>query len=395
MKVLIIAAFPGLAFMPRGYQLAKHLTELGDQVHYITWDPYTTNIRDIKKSLSSSLRYKAYIKDGVIVHKTRRLPFPFPPINGCMFKKFVSQISKREGLEAIISASFFNEFEPPFDLPLVYDLWDHFESFSNMYDGRVRRFGFRYIVNMKKCIRAQIKHAAAVTAVSDILVDYAKKINPNIPAYKILNGVGSLFLEASLEKSKNKLGKDSMVYVANFTEWANLPKLIQATRLVKTNYPDIKLVLVGDGPAVPGAKELVRNLGLSEHVHFVGHVEHEEVVSIISSCEIALCPFQKNLHTDAAFPIKIMEYTALGKKIVSSNLEEVKLLDFPNIVVYDESKGVEELANAIVKAFTADIDPSETRKYAYKYTWTVIAKQFQSVLREVVEQRKGQASKGE
>lgn len=184
----------------------------------------------------------------------------------------------------------------------------------------------------------------------------------------------------------HRLGKDSMVYVSNFSEWANLPKLIQATRLVKTNYPDIKLVLVGAGPSVSRSKELVRSLKLSEHVEFLGRIEREGVVCIVNRCEIALSTCKKDLYRDSAFPLKLMEYTALGKKIVSSNLEEVKLLGFSNITFYDESKGAEELADAIVTAFNTDIDQHEIRKLTYKHRWIDVAEQFHSIIGNVLAQ---------
>jgi glycosyltransferase involved in cell wall biosynthesis len=374
---------PTNVFVARGYHLAKHLAELGDEVHFVIWDRYPTDISNIKKNLSSSLKYVEYIKDGVVIHKIRRLPFFFPLINAYMFRKLVSQICKRESLDAIIASSFINEVVPPFDLPLIYDLWDHSES-NLEYAGSVARFGLNYILNLKKSVHAQIKNAAAVTAVSDILVAYAKKINPNIPVYKIVNGVDSLFLEATLKKPKNKAGRHSMVYAGYFAKWSNLPKLLEATRLLKGSYPDIELVLAGNGPLFSVAKELVGSLGLSDHVTFLGHVPREKLPGIINSCEIALSPLTKDLHTDCAFPIKIMEYTALGKKIVSSNLEEVKLLGFPNIVLYDENNGVHELVNGIITAFNMDIDQYETRRLAFKYTWKEIAQQFHHVIQKVI-----------
>jgi len=387
MKISIISNWHADLFVSRGYHLAKHLAELGDEVHYITWDPHPTNVSAIKTNLSSSLKYAAHIKDGVVVHKIRRLPFFFPPINGYMFRQFLARLSKREGLDAIISASMSNELEPPFDLPLIYDFWDHQEIFWDMYAGPVSRFGMKHVLNQRKTIHTQVKHAGAATAVSDILVNYAKKINPDIPVYKIPNGVDSLFLETSLAPPQDKLGKYSMAYESVFGEYANLPKLIEATKLLKASYPDIRLMLAGDGVSVPAAKELVGSLGLSEQVTFLGRVPREKLPSIINRCEIGLCPFVKNLYTDSAFPIKIMEYTALGKRIVSSDLEEVKLLGFPNITLYDESKGVEQLANAIITAFNADTDQRGTRKLASRYTWRSIAQQFRGVLQEVVAQR--------
>jgi len=389
MKILIIPANPGHVFLARGYQVAKHLAEHGDQVHFLTWDPYPRDISSIKKNLSSSLKHLEYGADGVMVHKVPRLPFFFPPVNGCMFRKLVSQISEREGLDVIISATFLNEVEPPFDLPLVYDLWDHWEAYYDIFAGRLETFGVKYILNLRKSIHTQIKHAAAITAVSNVLVDYAKRINPDVPVYKIPNGVDTLFLDTPRATLRNEFGEYSMVYVGSFGGWSNLLKLIQATSLLTRICPAIKLVLVGEGPEIPGAKELVKSLRLTENVVFLGLVPREKVPGIINGCEIALCPRQKNLWGDSSFPIKVIEYTALGKKIVSSNVEEVTSLGFPNITLYDDSKGVEELANGIMTAFNTDIDQNETRKLAYRYTWKDMAQQFHSILQKTITQRKG------
>lgn len=392
MKILIIPAAPELFFVHRGYLLAKQLVLLGDEVHFIIWDPYPypTDICKIMQNLSSSLRYISFVRDGVTVHKIRRLSFFFPLINRYMFRKLVSQICKREHLDVIVSESCINEVQPPSDLPLVYDLIDHNEAFGDIHLSGVNRFAYKYILQVKDTIHTQIKHAAAVTAVSNILVDYAKNINPNVPVYKIPNGVDPLFLEAPLERPPNMLGKYSMVYVSQFGEWANLPKIIEATSLLRRSHPDISLVLVGDGPAVPEAKQLVRKLGLSGSVTFLGWVEREEVLNIVGESAIALSPCKKDLYRDSAFPLKILEYTALGKKIVSSNLEEVGLLNFPNIILYDESKGVQELANGIITAFNTDIDQCEIRKLAFKYTWKDAANQFRGVIQKaIIAQRKG------
>jgi hypothetical protein len=74
--------------------------------------------------------------------------------------------------------------------------------------------------------------------------------------------------------------------------------------------------------------------------------------------------------------------------IVSSDIEEVKSLDFPNIVFYDDRGGVEELATAIIAAFNKDIDQQKTREHAYEYTWSRIATQYQKILEGVCTSRK-------
>jgi glycosyltransferase involved in cell wall biosynthesis len=334
------------------------------------------------------MHYREYYKDGVLIHKVRRLPFFCPPINGYIFRKLIHEIYKKDGLDAIISASFFNEVQPPLDFPLIYDFVDDFEGWSDIYATAIERFGLKYILKLKKCIHTQIKHAAAVTAVADTLVKHAKEINPAINIYKIVNGVDAFFLNTSLEKRGYDFGKHSMVYLSLFERWGNFAKIFEATKMLKSIYPDIKLVLIGDGEPVPEAKKLVKTMGMEKHIIFMGYVPHEKVPDIVNGCEIAVSPLKKDVRMDSCFPITIIEYTALGKKIVSSDLDEVKLLNFPNIFLYDENKGIEELVNAIETAFNTNIDNYATRRLACNYTWEGIAQEFRNILRLVIVRRK-------
>ena len=116
----------------------------------------------------------------------------------------------------------------------------------------------------------------------------------------------------------------------------------------------------------------------------------DKVVDIVNNCAISLMPFKKDAFTDASFPIKIIEYTALGKVVVSSNLSEVGLLQFPNIVFYDDHKGTEELSNCIVQAFDLNIDINKTRDLVLKYTWNDIAGQLQKIIDDVINAKREQ-----
>jgi glycosyltransferase involved in cell wall biosynthesis len=377
MRVLVIPHAQTLD--SRGYFLAKHLAKIGDEVHFITWDPYPRDLMTIKENIISSLKYFTYLKDNVTVHKIRRMPFFAPPINANMFKHFVKYITKLYGLDIIISQSFINELEPPKDLPLIYDLVDHHEAYRDLYAGNIEKFGLNYILNLKKTVRNQVNHAKAVVAVSDILVDYASNINSKVKIYKISNGVDSSFLTHKL-KTENYFGEYSMAYVSKFTFWSNLPKLLQAIKILSDNYPKIKLLLIGDGKPIQEAKSIVRKLGISTNVIFCGNVPRSNVPQLVLMCKIALIPVIKDLRSDSSSPITIMEYTALGKIIVSTDLEEVKSLKFPNIVFYNQSKDSNDLARAIMEALKKDILQTEIRELALKYSWDNIANEFHNIM---------------
>jgi len=126
------------------------------------------------------------------------------------------------------------------------------------------------------------------------------------------------------------LDKNKVVYNPNAapTEWTELPSLkekfqicyigglsnpfyhheiaIKAISILKDEFPNLKLILVGDGICKNDLTGLVKDLGVQEQVKFLGHVPFPEVNRIIreSMIGLALNPWLGQ---------KEMEYAACGK----------------------------------------------------------------------------------
>ena len=61
---------------------------------------------------------------------------------------------------------------------------------------------------------------------------------------------------------------------------------IKAIPLVLKKVPNVKFILLGDGPLEPELKELARKLGVYENVVFVGSVPHEEMPKYLASVDV-------------------------------------------------------------------------------------------------------------
>ncbi len=88
--------------------------------------------------------------------------------------------------------------------------------------------------------------------------------------------------------------------------------------------------------------------------------------------EICLNISDKNRFRDAASPMKVFEYSALAKKVVSSRLDGVTGLGFDNIWFFDDESWDESLKQAIGRACDAEVDPTVVRGQVAKYAWTVL-----------------------
>ena len=254
LKILIIPMLP--TFFGRRYQLAKHLAK-NHEVHLLTWTmPYPFTLKNLSNSLLCSWKKSDYKKDGIIIHKIRRLPFFMPPINRSLFRKQVREINQKYKLDGIISQSFFNETEPPEELPLYFDYNDDYPMFAKIYGSLLYKFAYT-VLGVNKAIKEQLKRARAVFAVSSLLEDKASQLNPRV--FKIPNGVDDILIDIATTNQDTKFKKHSISYVSTFGRWSQILPLIDVVADMKHEFPDIHLTLVGDGSELLAARQLIKS----------------------------------------------------------------------------------------------------------------------------------------
>jgi len=91
--------------------------------------------------------------------------------------------------------------------------------------------------------------------------------------------------------------------------------LIKAFNLIHKRYPEIDLVIVGDGDERKNLESLVNMLRLTGHVHFIGLVSPEEVARYYLGCLFFVISTRHE-----AFGIVILEAMAARKAVVASNV---------------------------------------------------------------------------
>lgn len=80
--------------------------------------------------------------------------------------------------------------------------------------------------------------------------------------------------------------KHQLVATARLTEWKGIDGIIQAVALLKDAYPDVKAVIAGDGPEEQQLKKLAKEMGVEQHIEFLGRVSRAETWHIRKSSEI-------------------------------------------------------------------------------------------------------------
>lgn len=94
---------------------------------------------------------------------------------------------------------------------------------------------------------------------------------------------------------------------------------------LRASRQDWHAVLMGDGDVLEEMRVLAGELGLGDCAEFTGWVEHDTICRVLSSSDVCLAPDPKSPLNDVSSMVKISEYMAMSKPIVSYDLAESRL----------------------------------------------------------------------
>jgi glycosyltransferase involved in cell wall biosynthesis len=98
-----------------------------------------------------------------------------------------------------------------------------------------------------------------------------------------------------------------------------LDTAVEAMPAILAQEPGAVLVLAGDGPMRAQLERRAAELGVGEHVLFLGWLPFERIPSVIAACDIGLVPHAAHPHTEATSPHKLFQYMLMSKPVVVSS----------------------------------------------------------------------------
>ncbi|MCB1694007.1 MAG: glycosyltransferase, exosortase A system-associated, partial [Pseudomonadales bacterium] len=109
-------------------------------------------------------------------------------------------------------------------------------------------------------------------------------------------------------------------FIGTFFPYEGLEVLIRAVPALRARLPQVKVLLVGDGPEMASLQELAQNLGVGEAVVFTGRVDHASVERYYSLVDILVYPRVSKRVTELVTPLKPLEAMAQRKFVVASDV---------------------------------------------------------------------------
>jgi glycosyltransferase involved in cell wall biosynthesis len=126
-------------------------------------------------------------------------------------------------------------------------------------------------------------------------------------------------------------GRRVLIYLGTLDRDRQIDFLFEMLRLVRKEFPDVLLVLVGDAEDEPHRRWLqqrAEELGVADATIWTGWLPIQEGWRYVRAAEIGLSPFPRGPLLDSCSPTKSLEYLALGVPVVGNdNADQKRVLE--------------------------------------------------------------------
>jgi len=264
------------------------------------------------------------------------------------------------------------------NLPFIWTIHGLYRSCGEKDMGLME--AFRLIKGSEKAIITAVSQAALVDVVGGI----------EMPAHKmrvIYNGVDLSQFRISPKRGKNwrtqwGIPSNAVVFGAagRLIPIKRFDMLLEASAQVIANYPNVHVVIAGEGSLRQVLEEQIKRLGLQFHVHLVGY--QSDMVQFWNEVDVAVISSDSE-----GFPMVVLEACAAGIPVIATRVGGIPevLTDDTGILVEPGSPSL--LAQAMMRM----LDPSVRAEYgrrarenAERFSMDKIAAQYDSLYRELL-----------
>ncbi len=146
-------------------------------------------------------------------------------------------------------------------------------------------------------------------------------------------------------REKYNLSEKDMVIgtVGRVSEEKGQKYFLEAAQIVIRNFPDVKFVIVGEGPVKNDLEQFVEEIGIADNIIFTGF--YKNLSEVFSSLDLFVIP-----SLTESLPLVILEAMAAEKPIVSTNVGGI-----PESIIHEETgllvrpKNSMEMAHSIIR----------------------------------------------
>lgn len=138
-------------------------------------------------------------------------------------------------------------------------------------------------------------------------------------------------------------------FIGTLKPWHGLPVLVEAFARIHSRTPQVRLLIVGDGPERAALEAQLAHHSLGPATRFTGAVPPEEIPGLLESMDVAVAPYPPRAQFYFS-PLKVYEYMAAGKPTVASRLGQIaKLIQHDENGLLCEPGDPADLAHQLIR----------------------------------------------
>ncbi|CEO88028.1 glycosyltransferase family 4 protein [Syntrophaceticus schinkii] len=231
-----------------------------------------------------------------------------------------------------------------------------------------------------------------VIVINEVLKDYAVSIGADPDKIHVIRaGIDpdryNTNIDGTKIRDKYSINRDDIVlfFMGWLYNFSGLKEIIKEFSKIVDKKPNIKLLIVGDGDAFLELQKIISDYSMDKNVIMVGRQPFEKIPEHIASSDICLLPAYNNEVMRNIVPIKLYEYMAVGKPVISTKLPGVmKEFGENNGVVYvDQPEDVIAKAIYLVRNDLLCELGQRARKFVAQNSWEKITDAVETLLADV------------
>lgn len=190
---------------------------------------------------------------------------------------------------------------------------------SRWFSGSLFRAYTRCVLKLNR------RYHDGITFISDglrqqLLKDMAMPLHENYLIWP--SGVDpEIFDPHTVSSSGETPGTLRLFFHGSVTADRGLAESIKALALLKNSDLRFTFTVVGNGPYLAQLKRLAIELKIADRMRFLDPVPYEEVPRLIADADVCMMPYPINEYWEGNVPIKILEYMAMQKVVLCTELK--------------------------------------------------------------------------
>lgn len=291
-----------------------------------------------------------------VVYPTNRVDSPLlEKLNASIFRQAIKRriLDAQSGGEdsyAIVQNPFFG---------LVLDRGDFERICYDCLDDLIIYAGNASVERFASYERRLLGMTNVVSVTADKLEQHVLNARPDVPVVRVPNGVDFEWFQDRFRKGSPPIDvrdvqRPIVGYVGILATWFDYELVAEVARCL----PNVSVVVVGP----LDFEYRIAHLKNIPNLSWLGRKPYEEVPLYVSSFDVCMIPFHHERISQTTNPVKIYEYFAFGKPVVSTPLHELEAFAKDNLVYMRER--VEPFVGAVCEALDEKDESLRHRRQA-------------------------------